>query len=71
MNGQERPGISDKEITSLTTDDKRWKDVANQFAAVNLRLSNQDVVIDSTTTAVKQIAEDTRQCATRGTMAWP
>ncbi|MDR5729327.1 MAG: hypothetical protein RB191_18075 [Terriglobia bacterium] len=60
MSDQEQPGISEQEITTLTTDDKRWKDVANQFAAVNLRLSNQDVVIDSTATAVRQIAEDTK-----------
>lgn len=60
MNDQEPPGISSQEILSLTTDDKRWKDVATQFAAVNLRLSNQDVVIDSTASAVKQIAEDTK-----------
>ncbi len=60
MNEQDRAGISEDELESLTTDDKRWKDVGKQFAAMNLRLSNQDVVIDSTAAAVRQIAEDTK-----------
>ncbi|MFM0155706.1 hypothetical protein [Paraburkholderia sediminicola] len=60
MNEQDRAGISEDELASLTTDDKRWKDVGKQFAAMNLRLSNQDVVIDSTAAAVRQIAEDTK-----------
>jgi len=66
MTDQEQPGISEGELESLTTDDKRWKDVANQFAAVNLRLSSQDVVIngqgtkiDALTTVIEKISEDT------------
>lgn len=66
MTDQEQPGISEGELESLTTDDKRWKDVAKQFAAVNLRLSSQDVVIDgqgvkidALTTVIEKISEDT------------
>jgi hypothetical protein len=59
MTDHHQSGISEHELESLTTEDARWKDVATQFAAVNLRLSNQDVVIDSTAAAVRQIAEDT------------
>jgi hypothetical protein len=66
MTDQEQPGLSEGELESLTTDDKRWKDVAKQFAAVNLRLSSQDVVIDgqgvkidALTTVIEKISEDT------------
>lgn len=66
MTDQEQSGISEGELESLTTDDKRWKDVANQFAAVNLRLSSQDVVIsgqgtkiDALATVIGKISEDT------------
>lgn len=61
------PGISDSEIESLTTEDKRWSDVAKQFAAMNLRQSNQDVEIANlkvsmteNTSITRQIAEDTK-----------
>lgn len=60
MREQDQSGITEDELESLTTDDKRWKDVGKQFAAMNIRLSNQDVVIESTAAAVKQIAEDTK-----------
>lgn len=66
MTDQEQPGLSEGELESLTTDDKRWKDVAKQFAAVNLRLSSQDVVIngqgtkiDALATVIGKISEDT------------
>lgn len=52
-------GLNTDELSSLTTEDEWRKDVNRQFAAMNLRLSNQDVLIDSTNTAVRQIAEDT------------
>lgn len=61
------PGISEYEIEALTTEDKRWSDVARQFAAINLRQSNQDVEIANlkvgmteNTSITRQIAEDTK-----------
>jgi hypothetical protein len=59
MNDQEPPGISQDEISLLTTDDKRWKRVEDQFNAMNLRLSNQDMAIEKTASTVRQVAEDT------------
>ena len=66
MTDQDQQGLSEDEFESLTTDDKRWKGVAKQFAAVNLRLSSQDVVIngqgekiDALATVIGKISEDT------------
>ncbi|TCK96562.1 hypothetical protein [Paraburkholderia sp. BL9I2N2] len=71
MNEGEPLRISQQKVTYLTTDDKCGKNMVNQIAAVNLELSDQDVVIDSAASAVKQIAEDTKASVTRGTSVLP
>jgi hypothetical protein len=48
-----------EEFEALTTDELFRKAVAEQFAAVNTRLSQQDVVLASNTALTQQIANDT------------
>jgi hypothetical protein len=63
MSEHQQPGISEDELESLTTDDMRWKNVAQQFAAINLRMSGQDLAIEENTKLTKQVAASTLQVA--------
>jgi hypothetical protein len=47
MSNHEPAGISAHEIETLTTEEAFRKSVVDQFAAVNLRLSTQDIAIAS------------------------
>lgn len=60
MSDHSPDGFPGHEFESLTTDDEFRKNVTHQFIAMNIRLSNQDTVIETTATAVRQIAEDTK-----------
>lgn len=67
MTDHPKDGLSGHEFESLTTDDQFRKSVTQQFAAMNLRQSAQDVEIANVkvsvaenTSITKQIAEDTK-----------
>lgn len=65
--GLEQPdhiGISEAELKILTTDDARWKNVADQFSAVNLRLISQDAAVEENTKLTRELAESMKQLAT-------
>lgn len=64
MDQPDHIGMSLVELESLTTDDERWKNVALQFAAVNLRLSSQDVAIEENTKLTRELAESMTKLAT-------
>lgn len=56
-------GISESELTSLTTDDERWKRVDSQFAALNLRQSTQDLELADVKASVSENTKITQQIA--------
>jgi hypothetical protein len=67
MTDHSQDGLSGHEFESLTTDDQFRKSVTQQFAAMNLRQSAQDVEIANVkisvaenTSITRQIAEDTK-----------